>query len=187
MYSTTRYVAQPFTASSPQAEMLGASLAALMENLQREDIMPFLEAHHLDKIEPMKWYPQQIVLDFERSIAESKINAIDSLVAIGMKGIDSMPFDPSIKTLEQAITLGNTMMRQICRNIPEEEGATIVENRPGYMLLVQNVPFPADMIYGYLWALTRRYRPATAKFAVKKIDNPNPDQNPGMAFEITWG
>lgn len=187
MNTHARYVAQPFIASSEQAEMLGASLSALMDNLQSEEIRPFLEKYSLEQIDPMKWYPQQLVLDFERAIAKSQIDAMYSLVAIGMKGIDSMPLDPNVQTLEQAVILGNTMMRRVCRNIPEDEGAIIVENRPGYLLVIQNVPFPDDMIYGYLWALARRYKPANAMFSVEKVANPNPEQHPGTGFAITWG
>jgi hypothetical protein len=42
-------------------------------------------------------------------------------------------------------------------------------------------------IYGVLWAIARRFRPAGVSFTVRLIENPNPEDFPGTAFEITWG
>src|SRR5258708_25855368 len=81
MNSTTQHcVAQKYVASSGEAEILGVSLIAMLENLRAADIRPILESYGLDEVEPKKWYPQQLILDVHRAIAESKIYAVDNLV-----------------------------------------------------------------------------------------------------------
>ena len=181
------YVATKFAASSPNAEIMGSVLVGFLTNLRAEDIRPILKTYHLEEIDVNKWYPQQLILDFDKAVAEQKVNATDNLVAIGIKLIDSVPLNPETKTVEDAIRSLDVIARAVVRNVPTEEGFRIVESRPGYALVVANTPWPDDLVYGYLWATVRRYKPANANFTVKEVKNQQPDVNPGVAYDITWG
>jgi hypothetical protein len=180
-----KYVAETFVAPSPEAEVIGQGFLALVNNLQSEDIKPFLKQYQLEAIEGDKWYPMQLVLDIEKAMVEAKVNATQNLVAIGISLVDTMPF-PNVTTLEQAIDMLNTMISYGTRNIPEESRWYVAESEPGHVLVTMNMPYPADAVFGYLWGIARRFKPANTKFSVKQVENPKPAEFPGVAFEIRW-
>ncbi|MEP7286552.1 MAG: hypothetical protein ABI947_12375 [Chloroflexota bacterium] len=91
---TTKYVAQPCVASSPEAEVMGTGLLGLIKNLRADDVLPYLQRYGLDSIDADHWYPHQLSLDFQRAIEESHINSTDNLVAIGMAVMEKAPFPP---------------------------------------------------------------------------------------------
>ena len=183
---TKRYAAQEYVASSPDAEILGAVLLSFVQNVKADELMPFLKKYGLDEMDPNKWYPQQLILDFYKGMADNTINMSENMVAIGIKSVETVPQNPDAKTLEQAILTSNATNKVILRNVPEDEGFAIAESRPGYLLVIDNTPYPADAMYGYFWGLARRYKTPGGGFRVVRVDNPKPDQFPGRAFEITW-
>ena len=180
-----KYAAQEYVASSPDAEILGAALLALVQNLKADELLPVLKKYGLDKMDPNTWYPQQLILDFYKGMADNTINISENLVAIGIKAVETVPQDPNAKTLEEAILASNMTNKQIMRNVPEEEGFAIAESRPGYLLIIDNTPYPADTMYGYLWGLAKRYKSPGGTFRVVRVDNPVPDRFPGRALEVT--
>jgi hypothetical protein len=184
---TQRYVAQKFVSPSTNAETLGAALMLFFENILAETIRPILEKHGIETLEPDQWYPMQLILDVEKDIVDSPLYGNESLVALGMKAIDTAPFDPSITTIEQAIAALDTIVNYASRNIPEGFGYHLVESRPGYILVTENMPFPDDAIYGYLWAVARRFKPHNTTFTIQRVPDPQPEVYPGEAYEIQWG
>jgi len=184
--TTGKYVAQQFVASSPQAEMLGVIIEGFLHNLRTEEIREFLMRYGLETIDPKRWYSQQLILNIEKAIVEAQINASENLVALGMEAVEHQPFPPTVKTIGDGILAIKAIMASVTRNVPPDETMDIIVQRPGYMLVVVNMPFAADSLYGYLWGVTRRFRPPKSIFSVKKVNNPDPENHPGMAFEITW-
>lgn len=182
----SKYVAQVGIASSPNVQIVGSVLQALVQNAKVEELRPLLRKYGLETIELDKWYPQQLVLDFHMAVANSEVNAGENLVAIGMKAVDTMPFPETAKTIEDGVNVVDAMTRQIYRNLPDGEGLSIAARRPGYLLVIDNTPYPEDIIYGYLWALAKRFRPSGADFKVRVVENTDPETYPGKAFEITW-
>ncbi|MEP7286550.1 MAG: hypothetical protein ABI947_12365 [Chloroflexota bacterium] len=182
-----KHVAQKFIASTPDAEVFGGALLGVIENIRADEIRPYLQKYNLESLDANRWYPEQLILDFQRAIVESRVNSTDNLVAMGMKGIDSAKLPPEVKTIEQALNALSTMFHTIHRNIPPEETLTVVESKPNFILLVENTALADDILYGYLWGIVKRYRPANASFSVTRVENPVADDYPGTAYEIVWG
>jgi hypothetical protein len=185
--SPSKYVAQEGVAASPDVQVIGSVLQAFAQNIRVEETRPLLQKYGFTTIESDQWYPQQLVLDFEMAVANSPFNGGENLVAIGMKIVDTMPFPESTKTIEDGVNAFNLMMRQIFRNTPEDETFFIPTSRPGYLLVIANLPYPYHALYGYLWGLAKRFRPSETEFKVVSVQNPKPEEYPGQAFEITWG
>ena len=180
------YVAQEGIAASPNVQIQGAVLQALVQNIKAEEIRPLLQKYGLATIEPDRWYPQQLVLDFEFAVANSEVNAGENLVAIGMKAVDTIPFPASTRSIEDGVNALNLVMQQILRNVPDDEGIFIAARDSGYLLVTANMPYPEDILYDYLWSLAKRFRPSGSAFKVTAVENPEPEEHPGKAFEITW-
>lgn len=94
-----------YISSSPNAELLGAALLALVQNINAEEIKPLLARHGLDNIDLMQWYSEQKVLDLLKAIEEGTANVTENLVAIGMKAIETIPFPPEINSIEAFLNL----------------------------------------------------------------------------------
>jgi hypothetical protein len=190
MKTDRRYVAQEYVASSPEAEVSGSVLLSLFDNLKADEIRPILGNYvpcH-EEVDVNGWYPQQALLDICEAIAERKVHDIEALVAIGVKIVDSLPFTPEIQTVEQAVAFFSTLTKKTHRNIPDAESLLVVETHPGRrVVVVNNTPYPFDSIFGALWAVAWRFVPAGVSYTVRHVENPNPDDFPGTAFEITWG
>jgi hypothetical protein len=186
MTTKTHYIAQEYIASSPEAEIIGALMLALVQNLKADELVPMLKTYGLADIDPNKWYPQQLVLDFFKAVAANSVNVSENFVAMGMKSMDMLPIDPRVKTFEESITAFDSTNQQITRNIPADEVLMIAESTPDHVLLIANMPYPIDMVYGYVWVLARRYKPANRSFTVTRVDNPTPDQYPGSALKVIW-
>src|SRR5438046_3100345 len=123
-----QYVAKKFVASSPRAEIIGSVLMGFLNNLRAEEIRPLLAEYGLDTIDSKKWYPQQLILDFYRALAEEKVNATDSMVALGVKAIENIPVNPNVRTLDQAIQALESISQSIQRNGPAEEGFHVADS-----------------------------------------------------------
>jgi len=181
-----KYVAKAGIASGPDGKMLGAVLLAFVQNINAEELEPFLTQFHMSKIEPHEWYSEQLILDFENAILTSRFNSSENLVAIGVKGIDTTPFPPDIKTFEDAIESMNGMSKYVTQNMPDEAKMYIAVHSADGPTITANLPYPKDILYGYIWALARRYKPAGRRFSVKFVENPDPENFPGQAYKVTW-
>jgi hypothetical protein len=168
MKTDYRYVAQEYVASSPEAEVIGDLLLSLIDNLKADEIRPILENYipRHEEMEVNRWYPQQVFLDVYKAIAERKVNAAENLVAIGMKAAEHLPFTPEVQTVEQAVAFFSTITKKTHRNIPDTESLLVVETRPGGIVIVNNTPYPADAVYGMLWAFATRFVPAGMSYTV---------------------
>lgn len=181
-----KYVAKPFVAGSPQAEVIGQTVIAFLENLQADEIAPILPKYGLDNIDPDKWYPHQAWFDVLREVNEMP-NASANLVAFGKKVVQTAVLPPEIDSIPKVLNLLHTIHHLNLRNVPEEEGYVVKEIGEKHYHVYQNTPNPDDGIYGFIWGLAARYKAPDEVFVVRMIDNPHPDEIPGSLFEVRWG
>lgn len=182
------YVAKPFVAGTPQAEVIGQVVLAFSQNLEAAQIAPLLPKYGLDNVDPDQWYPHQNWMNVLRDIAQDDTGASSSaLVAFGKQVVETAVMPPEIDTIPKALNALHAIHHMNLRNIPEEEGYTIVEKGPQHYWVYHNTPNPGDTIYGFLWGLAARYKGDGERFVVRIIDNPNPDDVPGSLFEVKWG
>lgn len=182
-----KYVAKPYVAGTPQAEVIGQSMISFADNLRADIIQPILKQKDLEKIEEDKWYPHQLWLDILKSMNDTLVGqASEAFVAFGMKVVDNAVMPPEIQTVEDVLNALHAIHHANLRNVPEEEGYQVQKVEDNHYIVFHNTPNPEDAIYGFLWGLVRRFRPGNTNFTVKKIENPSPDTS-RSAYDIRWG
>lgn len=163
----TSYIARKLVASSPTARILGRGMLPLLNNPRATQIAPLLAKAGVSIIEPEQWYEQQRVLDVFASITASDGSLGEDLIAVGMSLIDAASLPPDIAVLEDAIRELPALYHSLHRDLPPEEGFGWEQSSPALLRLYVNTPYPDGFIYGYLYALVRRYNTRLNQFAVK--------------------
>lgn len=179
----SKYVAQPFVASSPEAEVKGWSILGFVENVDARWVAPLRAKYHLDTLDPEAWYPHQMLLSFFKDMSETR-GSMSALVMACRTIVKHSPMPPEIDTLPEAMQFLQTMYRMNHRNVPEEEGLFIEELDENHYMLYDNTPFPSELGYGYIWSIVSRFAPSEDSFLVQQVENPNPDEHPGRAYEV---
>jgi hypothetical protein len=170
------YVAKPFIAGSPTAEVIGQVVLAFAQNLEADEIAPLLPKYGLDNIDPEKWYSHQSWMNVLRDL--SQLPGSDSaMVAFGKKVVETAVMPPEMDSIPKALHALHAIHHLNLRNIPQDEGYVVYHNTPN----------PDTAIYGFLWGMASRFRASGEKFKVQQVPNPNPEQQPGTLYEIKWG
>ncbi len=173
-----------YVASSPNAELIGGALLALVKNVNHEDIEPLLKKHGLENIQPMQWYPEQPILDLLKAIADGETNVSENMVAIGIKAIETIPFPVEIDTLEKFIGSYGTRQKASSRNTTAILVSEVLGQ--GHGRVVNDTPYPDDLIFGYLWGASKRFLPRGKNFSIKpQAKTPGTNDEP-VVFDVTW-
>ncbi len=171
-----------YISASPNAEVIGAALLALVKNLHYEETEPLLKRYGLETIEPFTWYPEQKILDLLKEIADGKTNVSENLVAIGMKASETIPLPPEIDTMEKFLTSYGARQTSTSRNTPAVLVSKLVAEHHGQV--INNTPYPDDLIFGYLWSAAKRLLPPGTTYTVHPQKNADPDE--ASTFDVTW-
>ncbi len=160
-----------FTTLGPDAQVLGQAMDAFIQSINFTNFQAILSQYNLTKIEPQKWYPQQIWLDIFNEINASG-NSTENLVSIGMKVIETAQYPPDFESWP--IIRQITMMGEIY--VINNRGADIGKITPevvsdNHVIMHDSTPYPDDFIYGAYYALARRFTPAGSGFVVKFDEN----------------
>lgn len=181
------YVAKPFVAGTPQAEVIGQTMASFAENLESSVIKPILEQHGLTKIDEEKWYPHQKWMDILKEMNDTLGGSASSaFVAFGRSVVEKAVMPPEIQSIPDALNALHAIHHANLRNIPEEEGYAIEVVNDQHYIVYHNTPNPDDAIFGFLWGMAARFKKPDELFIVRKIDNPAPEKA-RTAFEVKWG
>ncbi len=181
-----KYVARPFVAGSPEAEVIGQVVLAFIQNLEAKQVAPLLPKYGLDNIDPEKWYPHQSWMNVLKELCEQS-GSSQALVAFGRKVVETAVMPPEIDSIPKVLDLLHTIHHLNVRNIPEDEGYKIEKLGEKHYMVYENTPNPEDAIYGFIWGLAARYKAPGEHFVVLKVPNPKSDESPGKAFEVKWG
>jgi hypothetical protein len=181
-----KYVATPFVAGTPQAEVIGQTVLAFAQNLEADTIAPLLPKYGLDNIDPEKWYPHQAWMNILKELSEMPDGAT-GLVAFGRKVVETAMMPPEIDTIPKMLEALHAIHHLNLRHVPEEEGYSLEKLGEKHYIVYQNTPNPDDAIYGFLWGLAARFKAPGEQFVVRKIENTKPEQYSGSAFEVKWG
>lgn len=182
-----KYIAKPFVAGSPQAEVVGQTMLSFADNLEAEVIKPILESHGFSEIEAEKWYPHQTWMDILKEMQDTLGGGSSmAFVAFGKQVVRNAILPPEMKTIPDALNALHAIHHANLRNIPEDEGYSLEVVDDNHYIVYHNTPNPDDAIYGFLWGLAARFKQPHEKFSVKQIENPAPDKA-RSAFEVKWG
>lgn len=175
------FIAKELTASSPDEEVHGIFLTWIAENIRGEYTRPVLAKYGLENFDPNAWYPAQtifnVLLDLDRSLVD------EAFLAIGKQAGAAYPFDPSVKTLKDALMAINDAHHQTNRNIHPEQGFIVEELEPGILMVTNNNPWPGNVIYAMTWELGRRFTPPGGEF---KVYPQEADEYGRAVFKVIW-
>ena len=178
------YIPIPFVAPSPDSEVLGQLYLAFIQNLRAEEIQPILKKHGMEDMRGDQWYPVQTILDIYKDIIDGRENVNDELVAIGMKGVDTVPFPPEIHDIPSAINYIDQSSKLYSRNIPDDYGFHTIVVGKKHLHVIKNHPHPTASGYGLIWAVVNRFKGADEVFTV----NTFPDEvGKPTIFDVRWG
>lgn len=181
-----KYVAQPFIAGTPQAEVIGQTVLAFSQNLEADVIAPLLPKYGFDTIDPESWYPHQNWMNVLRELSQMD-GSTTAFVAFGKQVVQAAVMPPEIDSIPKALDLLHTIHHLNLRNIPEDEGYAIRKLSERHYLVFHNTPNPDDAIFGFIWGLAARYKHPNEQFVVRQVPNPATDETPGTVFEVKWG
>lgn len=180
--SSPHYIAKRLEASSPDAKVLGAAFVAFFQHVRSQETQAVMAKLGLEAVEPDKWYPQQLFLDFYR-IAEADPDILsENFVAIGMKFAETIPFPDDITTVKEALYVLNDMNETIHQNTPPQERWLVEDKDDNTIIVKYNMPYHEDAAYGYLWAIAKRF--GSRDFRVTPIHD-QVDDAP-FAYEVSW-
>lgn len=183
-----KYVAEPYVAGSPEALVIGQTMHAFLDNVQVDVIQPILQRHNATEIKADEWYPHQLWMDILKDIEEALGGRSQSaFVAFGRQVVENAVMPPEMKTIPDALNALHAIHHLNLKNVPEDEGYFVEKIDEKHYHVYENTPNPSDAIYGFIWGICARFKRDGEAFTVKVIDNPKPDEQPGVLFDVTWG
>ncbi|MCA9934090.1 MAG: hypothetical protein KC415_09215 [Anaerolineales bacterium] len=182
------YVAKPYIASSPQAELMGITGQALFKNLHAEDMIELKETYGFEEFIGDQWYSQQMALDFLKDLTiPDKFSTTQNLVALGMSAaaLSSQLFSAALmNSIETFLEVLPSLYSLLQRNVPDEEGYWPKKISEGHWIVTNNTPYPGELVFGLHWAWMNSLRKPHDIFAVRPI---SPDEDGLYQLEIKWG
>lgn len=151
----------------PHTEISGEALQGLINNLQSDEITPYLMKYGLEDIQPERWYSLQ---NFQALLNELEANgnAMLNMVAIGMSvaGVAAMPPGLNDPTLDTMLESWNEHYQHSHRygDIGHKSAEKVEKNH--YRLILDHCVYPDDMEYGVLYGFARRFLPSSTPFMV---------------------
>lgn len=150
------------------AEVIGQNVIAFLECINRDNVLPYLERHGLDKIDPERWYPMQDFLDvLNDMVEENPGQSMTDFVSIGMKLVDTAVFPPEIDALPLMEILKSWNDSYLLNNRGEGVGwmrAEVLGDT--HVAMHCHIPYPDDYNYGVFFGVCRRWLPENSNFFV---------------------
>mgnify|MGYP006909114666 CR=1 FL=1 len=73
------------------------------------------------------------------------------------------------------------------KNCLSDEGYQLEQVSDRHLRVTDNTPWPHDLIYGYLYAIVRQFKPDDSTPSITHIYlNPNNPDADGAVYDITW-
>lgn len=176
--------------TNPKSEMVGLAVATVTDSLQYEEyrhiVEPVFEKHSIEKIEPEKWYPWQMLLDIYK-VMKDEGGAMFNFVAIGKQVAESIPFPSEVTNLVDAMYGMNEMYKASVRNLDDSELYGVERVSDSHVKVRDNSPIPHDIIYGYIFTLAHKFAPEGAFPKIERIfDSPQDPDAGGATYNVTW-
>jgi hypothetical protein len=146
-----------YVSAGPEVEIAGYGIQAYELAYSKQDFAHILEAYGLTEIDADGWYPQQLTLDIQKAIKESE-NGGEQLIDVGIAVIEASPFPP-FESLDDAFAGFSMHYGMNFRNHPPSEGIFAHKLSENHFQIVNATPHSDEMVYGYVYALVKRFVP----------------------------
>jgi len=142
---------------APGAEVTGAVMTAIFNHYRREAVISSVKAHHMDDLDPEGWYAVDEFIHLLKDWMRHP-NSMTNLVSVGMAIIyhieeSGEPYGP--EPLDNLLRLGDL---HLAHHRYGEVGAyTVTQVGEKHIQFLEDMVWPDDMIYGYLYGAAQRY------------------------------
>ncbi len=172
----------------PHIEVVGASVRSIIENIQHDDIEPYLSKYNLRDIQSDQWYPCQDWLNCMNDLLENT-DATSNMIAIGLKVAQNVVLPPQLTnaTLPQILSQWDKIYQNQHRG--GDVGYVRVEKvSDTHYITYHKRLYPDDMSYGVAYGFCRRFLPAGTIFTVKYDENVPRQDNGGeeTVIHVSW-
>lgn len=173
---------------APGAEIYGAAATAIFNHFRRESVLESLQRYNMDELEEDQWYPVDQILNVLADWFQQP-STTANLVSVGMAltyHLEMTPDQEKLDTLSKLLLLGDLHMAQ---HRGQGAGSYQAEQvGPTHIVYSQDMVWPDDMIYGYIYGAARRFLPEGTHF-VLRYDPDEPRQDEGGSrtiLHLTW-
>lgn len=169
--------------TKPETEILGQAILAVTASMNFETYKHLFDAglkkYNFEMpIDPDTWYPLQMLLDIYKSFYDEP-NASSNLVSVGVKVIEASPFPPEVDSIVKAVETLNYIYTVYVRNFVPGTEYEIEVVSDEEIKVTDHTRFPHDLVYGYMFAIGKRFAPAGKHIIVTReyldTENPNAD------------
>ncbi len=175
----------------PEAEIIGSSILSHVNCSKKDSLVPFLEKHGFETINPHEWYPVQRWLDVLNDVADEHagLEATFDFVSIGIEAATAVTYPPQVleASLEQVLMMSNQGYQMNHRG--GDVGEYVAEKiAPNHIKLSIRSPYPSDLLYGLTYGQARRFLPAgSAINVIYDPDEPKPeDGGTHTVLHVKW-
>jgi len=160
-------MANGFKAFDPKAEVIGRSMLSNLQNINKENFAPILQAHGLTEIDPQGWYSQQMWLDVLKEVVETSGEGMFDFVAIGLSLATLAPFPPTVDTIPKAFEAMGKVYAGNHRN--GYVGEWVCESFDAHSVYERvKSPYPDDFLYGVTYGIGKRFVPRSGALIVTR-------------------
>ena len=173
----------------PETQVVGAAMSSIVENIQRDDIQPYLDKYHLNDIVPDQWYSARDFISILREIGGGE-GGMSNLVAIGMAVTHQMLVPPELDKVPLSVILmgWNDLYHLQHRN--GNIGGVVTEKiSDTHYRTIHTHLYPDDMTWGLAYGMAKRWLPAGTHFKViYSPQSPRLDEGGGdqTVIDILW-
>ncbi len=176
-----------YVLTHPEAEIKGLSLISLEQSSELEEFADLLDKYGLRGIKGEQYYKLATVMEYYREVMQ-RPNASTNFVSMGINLHKSVVLPEDVKTIEDGLRLMIYIIKINVIHDPTIETWYQIE-RIGdrHIRLIDQSPFPHDLLYGYVYGVSRRLAPEGTRPTVRRtfMNEADPDAD-GAVYDITW-
>lgn len=172
----------------PNVEIIGASVISVTDNMQIEEVQPYLKRHGLEHVEVDKWYPAQSWLSVMNDL-RAQTNFTQNAVAIGLAVAENVWMPPEMQNASMediVLQWGNIYDMQ---HRGGDIGFIKTEKLgPKHIRTTHQHPYPDELTYGIGYGFCRRFAKGES-FTVQYLDmdyRMDKGDAPQTIIDITW-
>ncbi|MEM6284734.1 MAG: hypothetical protein AAF787_21270 [Chloroflexota bacterium] len=185
-------VTVPKYVAGEDSKISGFAMQAFQKSISADQIMPTFErvmkdyGYESTDIDMAGWYPLQMYFDICKDLLDTSGDAL-ILVSIGMKVIESAQFPPEINSIATGMTLLKDTHHLNLQNVPEHDGYHSLKIEDKQVTFVEQTAFPHDVMYGYIYGLSKRYaEEGTVPIVEREYLNDDDPDSDGAHYTVSW-
>lgn len=173
-----------YTSFSPEVQVDGRTVDGFLSCINSEEVAPFLEKHGIEAVNVEEWYALEDLLEVLRDIDQNE-GAMMRMVSIGLAAADAVSDPRNAGAPLEAILERYDLLHQRLHRGGDVGSYEVEFVEPKHAVLLANLPYPRDLIYGMVYGVARRYAPEGSDFSVWYEDAPDQTEDHFM-IHVRW-